>query len=148
MLKPDSFAGPRAFARWALEGDRLRIAPQLDRIHSDRGLAIECILFRESCWQIELVTLMPNAVGVMHRHNRCSSADLALGGTGIANIGGRDVLQRQRGSILAQLFRIDRSVWHGGSAGPQGSILVSFQQWHDGDPDFISTDWETFNGHP
>ena len=146
-LSTNSFPGPRAFARWALDGGRLKIAPDLGRIHADRGLAIECVLFRQACWQVELVTLMPHAQGVMHRHNRCSSVDLALGGTGVANIGGRDILQVQRGSLLAQLVRIERGQWHVGSAGPQGNMFVSFQQWHDGEPDFISTDWETFDGH-
>lgn len=54
-----SFPGPRAFARHMLRDGRLQLRPIVDQIMTFRGSAIEAVLFREGCWQIES---MPGAI--------------------------------------------------------------------------------------
>jgi hypothetical protein len=138
----DSFAGPRGFARHMLrEGHILR--PMYDQImtyHHDGRSIMESILFRDGCWQIELVAAMPESSTPMHRHLRCASADLLLNGSVGGTVEGRE-FGAPRGRLEAQLKTIGKGEWHGGSAGPNGFIYLSFQQW-DGEPTFISQDWE------
>lgn len=141
MLKLETFAGPRAFARWALRDNRLALRPALDSIMCFRDSGIESILFRESCWQIELVVAMPNAGAEMHKHLRCSSADVLMNGHVLGSVEGRGISSSLRGPLAAQLKTIGRGEVHGGAVGPQGLVYVSFQQWFDGDPTFISQDW-------
>lgn len=145
----NSFAGPRAFARHMLRDDRLLLRPVYERLMTFRGSILESILFREGCWQVELIAAMPNAGTEVHRHLRCSSADLLLNAAlpdarqarGDV-LGESDVSQPKRGPLAAQLRTIGKGQWHGGQAGPEGLIYLSFQQW-DGEPDFISQDWDT-----
>ena len=139
-LQPDSFAGPRAFARYMLRDGRIDLRPIYDQIMTYDGTMLESILFRESCWQVELIAAMPNASAPMHRHLRCSSADLLLNGSVSGTVSGRGFAP-PRGPLSAQLKTIGVGEWHGGSAGPDGFIYLSFQQW-DGEPTFISQDWE------
>lgn len=137
-----SFAGPRAFARHMLQGDRLTLAPLPGSMRAFGGIAMECVLFRQSCWQVELITMLPGIQVPQHRHLRVRSADLALGGDGAGVIGGRPMGQGQRGGLCSNLLRIEKNVWHSGFAGPQGVMFLSFQQW-DGPPALISDDWDT-----
>ena len=142
MLTTESFAGPRAFARYMLREDRVSLRPLYDRIMTYGGGTLESILFREGPWQVELIAAMPNASAPMHRHLRCASADLLLNGSVRGTVEGRG-FSPPRGPLQAQLKTIGKGEWHGGSAGPQGFIYLSFQQW-DGEPDFISEDWEAW----
>lgn len=137
-----SFAGPRAFARHMLREDRLLLRPMYDQLMTYGGATLETILFRDGCWQVELIAAMPNADAPMHRHLRCASADLLLNGTVSGTVGGRG-FSPPRGPLQAQLKTIGIGEWHGGSAGPGGFIYLSFQQWQ-GKPDFISQDWEAW----
>lgn len=148
-----SFAGPRAFARHMLRDGRLQIRPIVDQIMTFRGSAIETVLFREGCWQIELVSIVPGATAEKHRHLRCSSADLILNGLVNGYVGGRTIpSQPKRGSMIANLVTIGRGEWHGGTSGLGGGITgiggglvyLSFQQW-EGTPTFVSEDWEGEN---
>ena len=140
MLHKDSFAGPRAFARYMLRDGRLDLRPMYDQIMTYNGTTLESILFRESCWQVELIACLPNASAPMHRHLRCSSADLLLNGSVGGTVGGRGFAP-PRGPLEAQLKTIGIGEWHGGSAGHEGFVYLSFQQW-DGEPTFISQDWD------
>lgn len=139
-----TFPGSRAFARFMLRDDRLLIRPLLDSITVFSDYAIEVILFREACWQVELITMLPGAIVPMHRHNRVDSCDLMLGGTtsGVV-IGGRRVKPFQRGSIPANLVRVGKGAWHRGQPESSGAVYLSFQHW-DGEPGLISEDWETW----
>lgn len=139
-LTPQSFAGPRAFARHMLREGRIELRPLYDQIMTYAGTTLESVLFRESCWQVELIACMPNARAPMHRHLRCASADLLLNGSVGGTVSGRQ-FGAPRGRLEAQLKTIGKGEWHGGSAGPEGFIYLSFQQW-DGEPDFISQDWD------
>lgn len=140
MLTASSFAGPRAFARHMLRSGGIPLRPLHDQVMAYGGNTIESILFREACWQIELIAALPNAAAPRHRHLRCASADLRLNGTATYN--GRE-FGAPRGELSGQLKTIGRGEWHGGFAGPQGFVYLSFQQW-DGAPDFISQDWEAW----
>lgn len=139
-LHPQSFAGPRAFARHMLRDGRLDLRPLYDQIMTYNGTTLETILFRESCWQVELIAAMPNAGAPMHRHLRCASADLLLNGSVAGTVSGRGFAP-PRGPLPAQLKTIGVGEWHGGAAGPEGFVYLSFQQWQ-GEPTFISQDWE------
>jgi quercetin dioxygenase-like cupin family protein len=137
------FAGPRAFARHMLAGDRLQLRPLFDSAHAFAGIATESVVFREGCWQVELVAMLPGAVVPRHRHNRVDSVDLVLGGTGRGDVAGRPLGAPQRGRLAANLVRVPKGRWHGGQAGEQGVLYLSFQQW-DGPPGLISEDWEAW----
>jgi hypothetical protein len=139
-----TFAGSRAFARYMLRDDRLLIRPRLNLITVFGEYAIEVVLFRESCWQVELITMLPGAVVPMHRHNRVDSCDLMLGGTtSDVVIGGKSVKPFQRGPITANLVRVGKGVWHHGQPEENGAVYLSFQRW-DGEPGLISEDWEVW----
>lgn len=142
-LTPTSFAGPRGFARHMLAEGRLQLRPLYDQIMTFRGAILETILFRESVWQVELVAAMPGAGAEMHRHLRCASADLLLNGEVLGTVGGRGVGSPTRGSLAAQIKTIGKGEWHGGAAGENGLVYLSFQQWDD-EPTFISRDWEAW----
>ena len=139
-LTPFSFAGPRGFARWALSEGRVLLQPLYDQIATYSDKTLETILFRDGCWQIELIAALPNASAPVHRHLRCASADLLLNGTVSGHCEGR-TFSPPRGRLEAQLKTIGKGEWHGGAAGPGGFVYLSFQQW-DGEPTFISKDWE------
>lgn len=141
-LYPNSFPGARGFARWMLSGGRLQIAPDLSRIKLFRDLCTEVILFRDGCWQCELVCAFPNAMIPMHRHLRADSCELALGGGAAAVIGEEIVGQIQRGSLAANLIRVPSGKWHGGKIGPKGCVWLSFQHWLQGEPTWLTDDWE------
>lgn len=143
-MNANSFPGPRGFARYMLDGDRLLIRPQLDSISIFGGYAIEVILFREACWQVELITMLPGVVVPKHRHNRVDSCDLMIGGTpGCVEIGERAISPLRRGSLAANLVRVGKGVWHHGKSGKSGAVYLSFQKW-DGEPGLISEDWEAW----
>lgn len=141
-MNETSFAGPRAFARHMLKDGRLPLRPLYDQLMTYGGTTLESVLFRESCWQVELIAAMPNASAPMHRHLRCASADLLLNGTVCGTVSGRG-FSPPRGPLEAQLKTIGIGEWHEGSAGPEGFIYLSFQQWV-GEPTFISQDWEAW----
>lgn len=138
-MNRDSFPGVRAFARNMLHDDRVPLAPRFDLIRAS-VYAIETVLFRESCWQIELIAMFPNMPVPMHRHNRCDSCELVLAGSGLVE-GHKSVNQYRRGSLAANLVRIGKGKWHGGAPGEHGAMYLSFQQW-DGEPAFITEDFE------
>lgn len=138
-----SFAGPRAFARYMLREGRLRLRPLLGEIMAFRGAGLETILYRSGCWQVELIAAMPHGAAEVHRHLRCTSADLLLNGSVLGAVEGRTVDSPKRGELGAQLRTIGKKEWHGGAAGPEGLVYLSFQQW-DGEPTFISQDWEAW----
>ena len=141
-MTPDSFAGPRAFARHMLREGRLELRPIVDQIMTFRQSAIEAILFRDACWQIELVSVVPGFVAEKHKHLRCASADLILNGLVDGYVGARSMREPpKRGGWEANLFTIGRGEWHGGTSGPNGLCYLSFQQW-DGPPTFVSEDWQ------
>lgn len=142
MMDQTSFAGPRAFARHMLREGRIALRPLYDQIMTYGGTTLESVLFRESCWQVELIAALPNAAAPMHRHLRCSSADLLLNGSVGGTVSGRG-FNAPRGPLQAQLKTIGIGEWHGGAAGPGGFIYLSFQQWV-GEPTFISQDWEAW----
>ena len=142
-LHEKSFAGPRAFARHMLRDGRIPLRPLYDQVRVYGETTLESVLFRSSCWQVELIAAMPNADAPMHRHLRCSSADLLLNGTVLGTVGGRG-FSPPRGPLEAQLKTIGVGEWHGGAAGPGGFIYLSFQQWFGGAPLFISEDWEAW----
>lgn len=125
-----------------LRDGRVDLRPMYDQLMTYQDTTLESILFRESCWQIELIAAMPNAAAPMHRHLRCASADLLLNGTVCGTVEGR-TFSPPRGPLAAQLKTIGKGEWHGGAAGEQGFIYLSFQQW-DGEPTFISQDWEAW----
>ena len=125
-----------------LRNDRLHLRPVYDQIMTFRGCILESILFRESCWQVELIAAMPGAGTEPHRHLRCASADLLLNGVFPSLRDQNGVASPKRGLLEAQLRTIGKGQWHGAAAGPEGLIYLSFQQW-DGEPTFISQDWST-----
>lgn len=141
-MNEQSFAGAKSFARHMLgDYDRLRIRPEVDALSVFSGYAIEIILFREACWQIELIAMLPGANVPKHRHKLCESCDVIVGGSGDVSIGRRKFAPILRGSIANSLLSVPRNVWHGGSPGEQGAAYLSFQKWI-GPARLISDDWE------
>lgn len=144
MLTSTSFRGPRGFARWMLKEESIPLRVDLTQIYPFDG-GVCCVLFREACWQAELVMGMPNTIIERHRHNRVDCCDLMLGGEVIAEVNGIDVRRKQhRGRSMANLSSVPVGVWHGGKAGTQGAVYVSFEHWLDGKPTWIVDDWEAF----
>jgi hypothetical protein len=37
---------------------------------------------------------------------------------------------------------VPRAAWHEGHAGPDGVVWLSFQEWRDGEPGFVTEDWQ------
>ena len=139
MLHADSFPGPRAFARHCLR-QGFAWQPQTGLMFK-HGFG-ECIVFREACWQIEIVCMPPGLAVPSHRHLRVSSADLRLAAfDSLAVVGGHAYSNEQRGSLAANLLLIPRGVWHEGSSGTSGAMFLSFQQW-EGEPGYLGEDWE------
>ena len=144
MLTEKSFPGSRAFARWMLR-DVHRLISQIDpsRTRIFKDIATEVILFRESCWQVELITVYPNAVVAQHRHMHVESTELPLGGgVIIGDIDGEKLKPFHRETLFANLIRIPAGVWHGGRAGQNGVVWLSFQKWIVLPPTWITDDWE------
>ncbi len=146
-LQPNSFAGPRHFALYMLRNGAMPLALSHSRASSWNDKVLEVILFRESCWQVALISGFPNVSVPRHRHNRVSSVELALGGHVIADVGGKTLKRHYRGSLAANFTRVPRGVWHGGSAGPEGVVFLSFQHWVEGKPSWLAEDWEEECGH-
>lgn len=105
---------------------------------------MESILFREGPWQVELIVGWPNSKTAMHRHLRCASADLPLNGWASGSAGGRPFAKPRSDVLVQQIRTVGRNEWHGGTAGDKGFVYLSFQQWFDGEPTFISQDWEAW----
>jgi hypothetical protein len=148
---PQDFRSPRHFARHMLDCDRLQLRPLPDAVYvpashpSQSGIfGMSCILFRSGCWQVELLAGLPGTKAPMHRHNRVASADLLLCG-GVTGAVGLKPFGANRGELIANLVTVPRGAWHGGAANASGVFYLSFQQWHDGPPDFIAEDWESYD---
>lgn len=142
-LAPDAFASARQFARHMLRGDALRLSSEQGAVSMFTPAIMEAILFRSGRWQIELITMLPGASVPPHRHLRVDSADVLLAGmpAGVV-IGGRRIpCVRSRGSLAANLVHVAKGVCHSGGSGEAGAVYLSFQMW-DGQPGFISEDWE------
>ena len=133
------YPGVRTFARRML-AKGLPIQPDLSRILV-MPLGTECVIYRDAPWQISIVTMPPNTQIPRHRHNRMDSAELVLGGSGLANIDQRVAGATQRGNVAANLIRVPRGKWHEGHTGPNGCVYLSFQHWI-GEPGHICEDWE------
>lgn len=143
-LTPQSFSGSRAFARHMLEGDRLKLTNGLGHVTCIQDFAVSTILFRESCWQVEMIVLLPLAKVLRHRHNHCDSCDLLLGGASQDIwVGNKNANTSRRGSLAANLIRVGKGVWHEGSPASTGSVYLSFQHW-DHTPQLIVEDWESW----
>lgn len=140
MLANMSFSGPRGFARAMLKSG-IPWQPRTGLKWGFQGVG-ECILFREDCWQIELMMMPPGNDIPKHCHHRVSSADLCLGGADSLAVIGQSPRQNvMRGSLSANLLLLPRDVWHEGHSGNEGAVFLSFQQWI-GQPGFIMDDWE------
>ncbi|MES2959808.1 MAG: hypothetical protein V4792_16585 [Pseudomonadota bacterium] len=133
----------KAYARRMLAGDRLQLARGLQAMRCGERW-VEVVLHREGCFQTQLSVILPGVTVPVHRHLRCDSVDITLAGSGTADVWPRwpgFALANLDAALGAQLLHVPRGAWHGGTAGPQGACMLSFQQW-DGEPDFISADWE------
>lgn len=145
---PASFLGPRHFARSMLaEGLPVKL-DQTRQIRAYPGGAIEVILFRESCWQIEIIAGMPGGSAPRHKHMHVDSCELGIGGWVLAEIGQHEVTRKVRGELTANLIGVPAGQWHGGAAGPDGVMWISFQRWHDMAPTWITDDWIDYAGQP
>lgn len=125
------------FARAMLADGRLTLSPGSMQSY---GRAIEAILFRDGCWQVELVASPPDIRVPRHRHNRVASVDVLLCGSIDGVVGSRRT-KPNSGPLERNLLPVPKGVWHWGEAGPSGALYLSFQKW-DGTPTFISDDWE------
>lgn len=141
-----TFPNVRAFARHMLRDGRLSIRFEPAALHFD-GHAFQLVLWREDCWQLELVTLMPNLVVPQHRHDNCSTYDVYLGGN--AKLESTEAVERQVARLADRLARgaplfgvsVPAGTPHGGTVGPQGDCFLSFQRW-SGPARFIHEDWQ------
>lgn len=144
-LNPKSFKGPRGFARWMLRNESIPLQIDLTRIYPLGDVGVTCVIFRESCWQAELVFGIRNAPIERHRHNRVDACDLMLGGYVAAEVNNIPVRRMmQRGKLMANLNSVPVGVWHGGSAGENGAAFISFEHWLEGEPTWIGDDWEKY----
>ena len=144
MLTPTSFRGVRHFARTMLADGRVPI--RLDDARATRvyrDCALEVVLFREACWQIEIICAMPHASAPRHMHPHVDSCELGLGGSVVGDLGyGAFATRKARGSLAANLIAVPAGQWHGGAVGAGGAAFLSFQRWRDGiAPTWITDDW-------
>lgn len=141
MFTPESFSGPRGFARRFLRQGNLPFRPLPNGFHFD-GHAFQMVLFRESCWQIELIVLQPNVVVPQHRHDHCATVDVYLGGA--ASMESISAIERQYQRILRgvpTMVSVPAGTAHGGAVGPRGLAFLSFQQWSN-EAKLIHEDWQ------
>jgi hypothetical protein len=104
-----------------------------------------CILFRDGCWQVELLMIHPGSSSPLHRHNFCESADVLLGGDLAGSIDGHYIGKPRGENLQANIQNLPLGAWHGGST-DKGLIALSFQKWIGREPTFIANDWEPFPG--
>ena len=128
----------RDFTRWARtqpwDGKSLRT------YHHPLGRTE--VLFCESPWQVELVTVAPNTIIPEHAHLHTDSWEIFLAGKGIARIGHRVT---QRDDAFDPPFTVfgfvPHSAWHSGEALEKGGLWLSAQYWLNGKPTSLSEDW-------
>jgi hypothetical protein len=135
-----------------LEGNRLALAPHRDLVWtSHRHMAVgdqkmmTCILFRDGCWQVELLMIHPGSTSPLHRHNFCESADVLLCGDLTGSIGGHFIGKPRGENLIANIQNLPLGAWHGGCT-DSGLVALSFQRWIGREPTFIANDWEPFHG--
>ena len=143
------FPSARAFARYMLAGNRLTLAPMRSALwhpggHGALGAqrGMTSILYRDGCWQVELLMIAPGSQAPMHRHNHCESADVLLNGDLYGTTGGRPLGIPRGANLAANIQCIPRGAWHGGGTN-NGLVALSFQRWIGCEPKFIAQDWET-----
>lgn len=143
MLAKSSFDNVKSFAAWMLLDGRLTLKLHPDLIRFDaRGVA-EVVIFRDACWQAELIIAPPNTFIPSHSHSRVDSCELALGGEIDAVIGGHSFPRElQHTEMRKKLVRVPAGVKHGALVPATGFAWISFQHWLDGSPGWISEDWQ------
>lgn len=143
MLTDDSFSDVKEFAKWMLRDGRLTLGLRPDLIKFDSRNVAEVVLFREACWQAELIVIPPNTFVPAHSHSRVDSCELALSGEIDAVIGGHSFPRElQRGAMRNKLVRVPAGIKHGALVPDTGFAWISFQRWTGGEVGWISEDWQ------
>ena len=136
----------QAYAQRVWNAGALLLCPPLDGISMVPGRA-RVVLHREGQFQAELIMFAPGAVVPAHRHPHVDSIDTVVSGAVdlVTGSGQRVWPAKPRASGVSRWFGrflpIAATEAHGGSVGPEGACIVSFQQWHHGTPGHIVEDW-------
>lgn len=136
-----NFKNAYVFAKHILEHGGIPLLPNPALTKTSPGW-MEVTLYREGCYQIVLVVLLPNAVVPGHRHDHVDSAELWLGGDGFAVVDRIGTLPLTVCEHMSKnLIWVRAGAHHEGRAGASGAVFLSFQKWSIA-PGFISDDWQ------
>lgn len=120
--------------------------------HRDYGKLLADVIYREGIFQVERVTMAPNAVVRAHRHPNIDAYEQHVSGS-LAFIANNDparvnrILERIRTRSAKDLdgicFLVRSADWHGAKAGPEGACFLSVQKWTGDVPvTAAGVDWE------
>ena len=139
------------FLEWYLDAGQRINTPLENSIHFVENLTSLCI-YRHEPWQVELVTVKPNAYIPPHTHPNVDSYEVALRGVEF-NSNGSITLPMWFANKKAtdcnlslahyNVVRVTPDDEHSAQAGPTGGCFLSVQHWLNGvKPTAVGMDWK------
>ena len=139
------------FLEWCLDAGQRINTPLENSIHFVENLTSLCI-YRHEPWQVELVTVKPNAYIPPHTHPNVDSYEVALRGVEF-NSNGSTTLPMWFANKKADdcnlsmahynVVRVTPDDEHSAQAGPTGGCFLSVQHWLNGvQPTAVGMDWK------
>ena len=139
------------FLEWYLDAGQRINTPLENSIHFVENLTSLCI-YRHEPWQVELVTVKPNAYIPPHTHPNVDSYEVALRGVEF-NSNGSTTLPMWFANKKApdcnlsiahyNVVRVTPNDEHSAQAGPTGGCFLSVQHWLNGvKPTAVGMDWK------
>jgi len=133
----------KAFSNWYLEtpGVIPLKAPPTDAIRITKFMS-EVVIYRDSPFQVEFVTLFPGEYIPPHHHPNVDSYDINLTGEGEAVVSGRVWTKKVQSQprVDLRIPVLARAIHYGFTF--NGSAFLSLQKWKEGVPlSFLSEDW-------
>lgn len=136
-----------AFLQRYFGSDKIEVRPPADAVLMVEGTTT-VVLYREGCFQVELVALAPNLPIPEHVHPDVESYEVALAGeleffvdglqAGFIRASRADGRSRDLGKYVP--VRADAP--HGGRTGARGAAFLSVQRWREGTaPGHVLLNW-------
>lgn len=99
------------------------------------------VLYREGPFQVELLSVKPDAKLPPHRHPNIDSIEIYMSGDIAFTCGDKE-------NYTSEL-RIPPNELHSAESGPRGGCALSFQHWLNGvPPTFVGDDWVDDTNNP